>query len=427
MRNFAVRPEHPRSGARVEVSTRGSRPRRLLLLGEVYLKMKKYPEAREAFGLILQRLPAEPARRAGARISSDVHEGARRVTRRRAVSACLRWRCSRRAVVASSSARPRAPRDAPPASRPPAATPTQAPAPPPPARKRPSQRTRPHGGHPRRAPPSTRTTDRPARPAFIEHVYKATEAERRPDHDVRTGPRRPASSSIRTSTTSPRRFTCVDLGRDVRVEFPGGKSMEAEVVAVDDSHDLAILRARRADGRPPARSPRDRQRRLADPRDRKPLRRSRALLPRARGAPELQRLAGHRQRQERRVHPDRRRALTGQLRRPDADLRRQGRRRGRSAARVAHRVRRSHPSPHASSSTRSAVPSTTGRWLARDGALGFTWQSDASAYPGFYLGGSIVGYDRIAITHSYRHGLRREGRDDAADRRALRDAASSAS
>ena len=43
-------------------------------------------------------------------------------------------------------------------------------------------------------------------------------------------------------------------------------------------------------------------------------------------------------------------------------------------------------------------PKYHGRWLARDGALGLAWHSDASSYLGFYLGGSIVGYDRIAIT-----------------------------
>jgi hypothetical protein len=43
-------------------------------------------------------------------------------------------------------------------------------------------------------------------------------------------------------------------------------------------------------------------------------------------------------------------------------------------------------------------PKYHGRWLARDGALGLAWHSDASSYLGFYLGGSVVGYDRIAVT-----------------------------
>ena len=32
----------------------------LLLLGEVYLKMKKYPEARETFGALLREYPRSP-------------------------------------------------------------------------------------------------------------------------------------------------------------------------------------------------------------------------------------------------------------------------------------------------------------------------------------------------------------------------------
>ena len=34
----------------------------------------------------------------------------------------------------------------------------------------------------------------------------------------------------------------------------------------------------------------------------------------------------------------------------------------------------------------------------KDGAVGLSYHTDASNYLGFYLGGSVVGYDRVALT-----------------------------
>lgn len=56
MRNFAGSPAAQGSA---EVDS-GLEAEALLLLGEVYLKMKKYPEAREAFGAIIREYPRSP-------------------------------------------------------------------------------------------------------------------------------------------------------------------------------------------------------------------------------------------------------------------------------------------------------------------------------------------------------------------------------
>lgn len=55
MRNFAA---GPTSGE--DAVDSGLEAEALLLLGEVYLKMKKYPEARETFGAILREYPRSP-------------------------------------------------------------------------------------------------------------------------------------------------------------------------------------------------------------------------------------------------------------------------------------------------------------------------------------------------------------------------------
>lgn len=75
--------------------------------------------------------------------------------------------------------------------------------------------------------------------AFIERVYKATKPSvvriTRPDGGLGTGFVFHTQKYVATA------LHVVDLGRGVRVEFPGGRTTEAEVVAVDDDHDLAIL------------------------------------------------------------------------------------------------------------------------------------------------------------------------------------------
>lgn len=75
--------------------------------------------------------------------------------------------------------------------------------------------------------------------AFIERVYKATKPSvvriTRPDGGLGTGFVFHTQKHVATA------LHVVDLGRGVRVEFPGGRTTQAEVVAVDEDHDLAIL------------------------------------------------------------------------------------------------------------------------------------------------------------------------------------------
>jgi S1-C subfamily serine protease len=85
--------------------------------------------------------------------------------------------------------------------------------------------------------------------AFIERVYKATKPSvvriTRPDGGLGTGFVFHSSKHIATA------LHVVDLGRDVRVEFPGGKQTTAEVVAWDDEHDVAILELAEVTEAPP--------------------------------------------------------------------------------------------------------------------------------------------------------------------------------
>ena len=75
--------------------------------------------------------------------------------------------------------------------------------------------------------------------AFIERVYKQTKPSvvriTRPDGGLGTGFVFFSNRHIATA------LHVVDLGRDVRVEFPGGAVTTAEVVAWDEEHDVAIL------------------------------------------------------------------------------------------------------------------------------------------------------------------------------------------
>jgi outer membrane protein assembly factor BamD len=57
MRNFAGGPAADTPGESIDS---GLEAEALLLLGEVYLKMKKFPQAREAFGAILREYPRSP-------------------------------------------------------------------------------------------------------------------------------------------------------------------------------------------------------------------------------------------------------------------------------------------------------------------------------------------------------------------------------
>jgi hypothetical protein len=69
------------------------------------------------------------------------------------------------------------------------------------------------------------------------------------------------------------------------------------------------------------------------------------------------------------------------------------------------------PVQHLSKLLESA-PSTSyrGRWVTRDGTIGLAWQSGEPSQLGAYLGGALVGYDRVAL--GLRLGFTVAGRGD---------------
>jgi S1-C subfamily serine protease len=84
---------------------------------------------------------------------------------------------------------------------------------------------------------------------FVERVYKQAKPSvvriTRPDGGLGTGFVFFTPKHVATA------LHVVDLGREVRVEFPGGRQTTAEVVAYDEDHDLAILElAEAADAMP---------------------------------------------------------------------------------------------------------------------------------------------------------------------------------
>ena len=85
--------------------------------------------------------------------------------------------------------------------------------------------------------------------AFIERVYKTTRPSvvriTRPDGGLGTGFLFLSQKHVATA------LHVVDLGRDVRVEFPGGAVTTAEVVAWDERHDVAILELATPSDAPP--------------------------------------------------------------------------------------------------------------------------------------------------------------------------------
>ena len=231
--------------------------------------------------------------------------------------------------------------------------------------------------------------------AFIERVYKATKPSvvriTRPDGGLGTGFVFHSNRHIATA------LHVVDLGRDVRVEFPGGKQTTAEVVAWDDEHDLAILE-------------------LAEPTDAPPL------LPRtsiAIGAPilaignpygdlprfsrELEGLLNFS------VSQGIVSAKTDALIQTDAVLS-PGNSGGPMLSCDGHvvgvadklleaRIGFGVPVVHltnlvAQIGTRKFL----GQWTGRDSSVGIAWNIDTATYFGPYIGGSLVGFDRVSVT-----------------------------
>lgn len=235
----------------------------------------------------------------------------------------------------------------------------------------------------------------PCEPAFIEHVYKATKPSvariTRPDGSLGTGFVFHDSRHVATA------LHVVDLGRDVRVEFPDGKTMDADVVAIDEAHDLAMLE-------------------LSEPTDAPPLQ------PRfnvsvgspilaignpygdlARFSNELEGLLNFSVSQgivsaksDSFIQTD---AVLSPGNSGGPMLTCDGRVVGVADRLLESRIGFGVPVQHLERLVEvMGGPKYRGHWVVRDGALGLAWHSDTSSYLGFYLGGSLVGYDRIAIT-----------------------------
>jgi hypothetical protein len=245
---------------------------------------------------------------------------------------------------------------------------------------------------------------------FIEKVYKETKPSvvriTRPDGALGTGFVYFSQKHVATA------LHVVDLGRDVRVEFPSGKHTTAEIVAVDEVHDLALLE-------------------LAEPAPERPL------VPRTEisvGAPIL--AIGNPYGDLARYSQD----LEGLLNfsvsqgivsaKSDAYVQTDavlspGNSGGPMLScdghvvAVADRLLESRigfgvPVSHLQKLTGEIGQRRyLGRWTGRDGALGIAWHLDQSTYFGPYLGGSIVGADRFAITA--RAGILFAGKDDTSE------------
>lgn len=232
-------------------------------------------------------------------------------------------------------------------------------------------------------------------PEFIQQVYRTTKPSvvriTRPDGALGTGFVFFSPKHVATA------LHVVDLGRDVRVEFPGGRATRAQVVAVDEAHDLAVLE-------------------LAESSDATPL------VPRENvgvGAPviaignpygDLPRFS---------------RELTGLLNysvsqgivsaKSDAFIQTDavlspGNSGGPMLTCDGHvvgvadrlldaRIGFAVPVAHLSKLTAHiGERSFHGGVTSRDGALGVAWQHDASTYWGPYVGGSVVVFDRLSFT-----------------------------
>lgn len=245
---------------------------------------------------------------------------------------------------------------------------------------------------------------------FIEKVYKETKPSvvriTRPDGALGTGFVYFTNKHVATA------LHVVDLGRDVRVEFPGGKHTTAEIVAVDEVHDLALLE-------------------LAEASNEKPL------VPRyevAVGAPIL--AIGNPYGDLARFSQD----LEGLLNfsvsqgivsaKSDAFVQTDavlspgnsggpmlscdGHVVGIADRLLESRIGFGVPVVHLQKlTTEIGTRKYLGRWTARDAALGLAWHLDPSTYLGPYVGGSVVGADRFAITA--RIGILFAGKDDTSE------------
>lgn len=230
---------------------------------------------------------------------------------------------------------------------------------------------------------------------FVERVYREARPSvvriTRPDGGLGTGfvfhTRRHVATALHV----------VDLGRGVRVELSDGRTLEAEVVAWDEAHDLALLELP--------------EEAAAEP-----------LAPRwhvAIGAPilaignpygdlprfsrELEGLLNYSVSQGVVSAKSSAYIQTDAVLSPGNSggpvLSCDGRVVGVADRLLESRIGFAVPVWHLSQlAYRAGERRYAGRWVPKDGALGLVFHSDANAYVGFYLGGSLVGWDRVTVT-----------------------------
>jgi S1-C subfamily serine protease len=231
--------------------------------------------------------------------------------------------------------------------------------------------------------------------AFIEHVYKNTKPSvvriTRPDGGLGTGFVFYSNRHVATA------LHVVDLGRELKVEFPNGKVVKAEVVAFDEQHDVALLE-------------------LEDGTDAKPLEPRNSVNI---GAPilaignpygdltkyveDLEGLLNYSVSQgivsaksDAYIQTD---AVLSPGNSGGPMLTCDGKVVGVADKLLESRIGFGVPIAHVTKLTQKIRDAKyRGGWTAKDAAIGLLFMADANSYLGFYLGGSLVGYDRIAIT-----------------------------
>lgn len=252
---------------------------------------------------------------------------------------------------------------------------------------------------PKPKPPAPKTEKAELAPkceeAFIEHVYKNTKPSvvriTRPDGGLGTGFVFFDDRHVATA------LHVVDLGRELKVEFPSGKVTTAEVVAFDEQHDVALLE-------------------LAESTDARPLEPRNSVNI---GAPilaignpygdltkyveDLEGLLNFSVSQgivsaksEAYLQTD---AVLSPGNSGGPMLTCDGKVVGVADKLLESRIGFGVPIAHVTKLTQKMHEQKyRGRWTSKDGGLGLLFMADANSYLGFYLGGSVVGYDRIAIT-----------------------------
>jgi len=246
--------------------------------------------------------------------------------------------------------------------------------------------------------------------AFIENVYRATKPSvvriSRPDGALGTGfvfhsPRHVATA-----------LHVVELGRELRVEFPSGRATTAEVVAVDAEHDLAILELAQPASSPPL-----------EPRTSVSVGSPILAIGNpygdlARFSNELEGLLNFSVSQgivsaksETFLQTD---AVLSPGNSGGPMLTCDGKVIGVADRLLDSRIGFGVPVAHLSAlAEHIGERKYRGRWAWRDSTIGAVWHSDASSYLGFYLGGSLVGYDRVSFT--VRLGMAFAGKNDSAE------------